>query len=310
VYNTNTSDILYQRRLPLTYGFARDAYTFQNVAATQNRGVELAITSVNIEKSNFTWSTTFTFTRNREKITALIDEGDIIHASSPETQSLLLGRPINSFYTYNKLGIWQLNEADEAARYTFGTTQYAPGMIKVQDINGDGIIDPNNDRTYIGSTVPDWHGGLQNTIRFRGIDFGVFVFARYGQMMNAEYLGRYTPSGEGNGPAFFDYWTPENPTNDYPRPMQGATLSTLPGYQTLTFVDGSFFKLKNVTLGYTFPTALSERLHIGKVRFYATGSNLLVVAKSHLVRDYDPERGGAESFPLNRQIVFGVNLDF
>ena len=105
-----------------------------------------------------------------------------------------------------------------------------------------------------------------------------------------------------------DYWTPENPTNDFPRPAKDANLNNYAGYQTLTFIDGSFFKIKNITLGYTLPARVSKRMYLNNVRVYATASNAFTFAKSHLVKDYDPERGGAESSPIGRQFVFGLNV--
>ena len=136
------------------------------------------------------------------------------------------------------------------------------------------------------------------------------MFFRYGQMINAEFLGRYNPSGEGSGPASFDYWTPENPTNDFPRPRKGAQLINYAAYQSLNYIDGSYFKLKTVTLGYTFPKKIASKVYASNIRIYATGNNLFTKAKSHFLDEYDPERGGAESSPLSRQVVVGVNLDF
>jgi len=314
VYNTITSDILLPRDLPLSSGVLQ---IFQNIGETQNKGIELSINSTNVQSTNFRWSSTLTFTRNKEEITKLINGTDIIAASGTERNSWLLGRPSGSFYTYKKLGIWQLDEAEAAAQLRAGNYTFKPGDIKVADLSGpngvpDGVIDAN-DLTYIGSRVPKWVGGLQNTFSYKSFDLSVFLVARVGQMIDAQFLGRYNPSGTGNSPAMLNYWTPENPTNDYPQPRRGTTLSSYAGYtgyQALTFVDGTFFKIRNATLGYSLPKSISEKLSVNRVRFYATGSNLLTIAKSHLLKDYDPEGGGSESFPLSRQFVFGVNLDF
>ena len=314
LYLNKTSDILFKRTLPQSTGVV-DVY--QNVASTENKGIELSVTSQNITGKAFKWTSTLTFSRNREKITGLLDGKDIIAATASERESLLMGHPISSFYTFKKLGIWQSDEAEEAAKYRINSptgATFKPGDIKLADLSGpegvpDGVIDQTYDRTFIGSTVPDWVGGLQNSFSYKGIDLGVFLFARYGQMLDAEFLGRYNPGGLGNGPAFINYWTPENPTNDFPRPKKNEqNLSNYQGYQTLNFIDGSFFKIKNITLGYTLPKRISQRFLVDNLRIYATGSNVLTVAKSHLVQDYDPERGGAESSPLGRQFVFGVNL--
>lgn len=303
LYNTNTTDLLLPRTLPYSTGVRR---VYQNIGETNNRGVELTINSQNIQRTNFSWNSTLTFTSNREQITELVDGQNII---TNEREALIIGHPISSFYTWNKQGIWQIDEADEAAQLTFGGTPFQPGDIKLQDLNGDGVID-EQDRMAIGSEVPQWYAGFQNNLRFKSFDLGLFFFARVGQMIHAEVLGRYNPGGEGNGPEFMQYWTPENPTNDYPRPMRNAVLSTYAGYQTLTFVDGSFFKLRNVNLGYTLPKSIADRISVENLRLYVTANNMWTHSGSHLLRQYDPERGGPEGFPLNRQIIVGLNFDF
>lgn len=305
LYKTKTSDILLPRPLPISTGMTQ---VYQNIAKTENNAIELSVSSQNVQGRNFKWSSTFTFSRNREKITELLYGKDILATSGIERNSLLLGHPVQSFYTYKKLGIWQSSEADEAATYKFNSVAFKPGDIKLQDLDGDHIISAT-DMTYIGSSVPKWFTGLQNNFTYRNFDLSVYVFARYGQMIDAQFLGRYNPDGKGNGPAIINYWTPENPTNDFPRPMYGSTLTNYPGYQTLTFVDGSYFKIRNLSLGYTLPQKIAGKISASRLRIYATASNLLTITKSRFIKDYDPERGGAESWPLSREVVFGVNLD-
>lgn len=304
IYEAHTTDLLLPRLLPQSTGVQQ---IYENIGETRNRGIEVLLNSQNVDTQDFTWTSTLTLTSNKEEIVSLVEGEDIIQN---EDNSLLLGRPINSFFTYNKLGIWQISEVEEAAALTFGGTPFSPGDIKLEDINNDGVID-QDDRQYLGSSVPDFVIGFQNSIRYKAFDLNAYIFARWGQMINAEVLGRYNPSGERNGPAFMDYWTPENPTNDFPRPRRGASLSNYAGYQSLNFIDGSFIKLQNVSIGYTLPDSLGDgALGIDNFRIYATGSNLWTYAKSPMLREYDPERGGQESFPLTKQIVFGINIDF
>lgn len=308
LYNTITSDILLPRDLPLSTGVSK---INQNIGETKNRGIELTITSNNIQNKSFKWSSTLTFSRNKEEITKLVSGSDIIATSGTERDSWLIGRPVGSFYTYKKLGIWQTNEAEEAARYKVGNYSFQPGDIKLADLNGDFVLDAK-DYTYIGSIVPKWIGGLQNNFSYKAFDLNIFLVARVGQTIDADFLGRFNTGGTGNSPAMLNYWTPENPTNDYPRPRWGTSLSSYQGYtgyQALNFVDGTYFKIRNISLGYTLPKNISEKIAAGRVRFYATGSNLLTITKSHLLKDYDPEGGGSGA-PLSRQFVFGLNLDF
>jgi len=315
LFHAKTTDILYKRVLPQSSGVT-DVY--ENIASTLNKGIEVAITSQNIKGNNFNWTTTATFSKIKQEILDVVDGRDILHPTAAERESLLIGRPITSFYTFVKEGIWQANEAATAATFRYNSATgntFKPGDIKLRDISGpngkpDGIIDATYDRAYIGSTVPDWIGGLQNTFNYKGFDLGVFLLFRYGQTIDAEILGRYNPGGTGNGPAMIDYWTPENTTNDFPRPVKNGNIINYAGYQTLTFVDGSFFKVKNITLGYTLPKNISGKIGSDNLRFYVTGNNVLTVAKSHLIKDYDPERGGSLSNPIGRQIVFGINAGF
>ena len=310
-FKTETKDILYKRVLPQSSGVT-DVY--ENIASTLNKGIEVAVSSINVRNKNFRWTTSATFTRIRQKITNIVNDKDVI---IDERNSLLVGRPITAFYTYIKEGIWQTSEAATAATIRFGSASgntFKPGDIKLRDISGpngkpDGIIDATYDRAYVGSTVPDWIGGLQNTFNYRNFDLGIFLMFRYGQTINAEFLGRYNPTGTGNSPAMINYWTPENPTNDFPRPSK-SQLINYAGYQTLNFIDGSYFKVKNITIGYTLPKHISSKLSSDNIRFYVTGSNVFTAAKSHLIKDYDPEREGAESSPLGRQFIVGVNLGF
>jgi TonB-linked SusC/RagA family outer membrane protein len=312
VFESKTKDILYKRVLPLSTGVT-DVY--ENIASTTNKGIEVMVTSRNIDNRDFRWTTTATFSRTKQEIDNIVNGKDVI---VDEENSLLIGQPITSFYTFRKLGIWQTSEAAEAATYRYGSATgntFKPGDIKLQDISGpngkpDGIIDATYDRAYIGSTVPDWIGGLQNTFTYKNFDLGVFLLFRYGQYMDAEFLGRYNPSGFGNSPAMLNYWTPENPTNDYPRPVKNGQLINYAGYQTLTYIDGSFWKVKNITVGYTLPKQVTKKFFVDNLRVYATASNAFTFAKSPLVKDYDPERGGAESSPIGRQFVFGINAGF
>ena len=136
------------------------------------------------------------------------------------------------------------------------------------------------------------------------------MFARMGQMIKYDILTNYDPTGGKNFPKYFDFWTSSNPSNDFPALNSQFELKDYKGYTALAYVDGSFFKIKNITLGYTLPKLLSNKLQIDNLRIYGTITNPLIVAKSHLLKNYDPEMNGAVDFPLTRQLVFGVNFTF
>jgi len=308
LYNTNTSRILLERSLPPNLGVSS---IFQNVGETRNRGVELAINSRNFDGPSFKWLTTVTFTSNQEKITGLINGTNIIASSNTETNSLLPGHPIHSFYVYKKLGIWQTADAAKAAALTYGGTAFKPGDIKIADINHDGKISQDSDYVYVGSAVPKWSLGFQNTFMYKGFDLTVYAIVRWGQMIKDDVLGRYNPAGQGNnGPGYFQYWTPDHPTNDYPAPAYNTSLASVAGYQSLIYVDGSYVKLKTATLGYTIPAKLLRKAFMSNLRAYVTCNNIFVKARNRMIKDYDPERGGSEDAPLTRQLVVGLNVGF
>jgi TonB-linked SusC/RagA family outer membrane protein len=310
-YKSKTTDILYLRPQPQSTGFS---YTWENIGESENKGIELSLSSVNMNSRDFKWTTTLTYTATQEKLTKLTDGKNII---KDETNALIIGKPISAIYSFEKLGIWQTEEKKLASRYKAGGGSYTfvPGDIKVADLNGDSSIDATNDRQYLGAQVPKWFAGLQNTFTYKGFELGIYVIARFGQTINAEFMGsRYNVNGTGNGIESFNYWTPENPTNDFPRPRANVSnvsaYGGYTGYTSLNFIDGSFIKLKTVTLAYTLPGQIAKKVFSEKIRLYATGNNIWTKAKSHFLKDYDPERGGFETTPLTRQIVFGANVDF
>ena len=291
VYNTHTSNLLLQRFLPETSGATN---IIQNVGETRNRGIELALETQNIVTEEFFWETSLTFFSNNEEILELVGDGDNI------ANGWFIGQPTEVFFGYEKIGIWQQDEAQEAA--SFGQE---PGRIKVRDQNGDGEITPE-DRVVLGSPRPDWSGSIENTFRYKGFDLSANIFARIGQMMQYDYYSNFKPSSQENGAAV-DYWTPENPTNAFPRPNSQFSDENYPFFESLTYTDASYVKLRTLTFGYTLPDDLLNSLNLSNMRVYIRGNNLLTFSP---VDDYDPERGGDLSFPMTRAFVGGINLSF
>ena len=292
VYRTSTTDLLLQRFLPASSGVTS---VVQNIGATATRGVELAVTSQNVRRRGASWSTTVTFSRNREKIVSLVNGANDV------ANGWFIGYPAAVFYDYQKLGIWQL--ADSAEARTFGQ---APGDIRVKDQNGDGKITAADDRVVLGAARPKWSGALTNNVSWKGFDVSATVFARIGQTMQYGFYDSYKPDGVENGAAV-DYWTPEHPTNAFPRPNSRFPKSNYLYYSSLTYADGSFVKLRDATVGYALPRSLARRLSAGQLRAYVSGRNL---ARWTKVPDYDPERGGSISSPMTRAFVTGLDVKF
>ncbi|GGF11700.1 SusC/RagA family TonB-linked outer membrane protein [Hymenobacter cavernae] len=295
-YDAKTKDLIFPFTLPLLTGVTT---VNRNIGRTRNKGIEVSLTSQNLKGKSFTWSTTATFARNKETIVEL-PNGNVI--SDDYRNSLIQGQPAQVYYDYVKTGIWQLGEEAEAAQYGA-----IPGDLKVADISGpDGVPDgkiTSADRKVIGSRVPAWTGGLSNDLRYKGFDLNVLLVARVGQWISSDYYAKYTRSGVNNG-ARVDYWTPENPTNAYPRPNATRSLSYV---TTLTERQASFAKLRNVTLGYTLPKSIVGKAKIDNVRVYVSGRNLHTFSD---LKDFDPEGEGVIDRPLNRAYVIGLNVGF
>jgi hypothetical protein len=252
-----------------------------------------------------------------------------------------IGQPLYVIYDFKKLGIWQTEEADEARRY--GSK---PGQIKVEDLDGNGVINAN-DRQIIGSRQPKFEAGLTNRFRFKGFDMNVVALTRVGATVVDPTLF---------GPAYFttntgrrnqlnlDYWTPTNPTNEYPQPDQSARATEWPTYgQTLAYRNGTFIKVRSIDLGYTLPAAWAKAAFMSSARIYLQVQNPLIWSKDQFFKDnkaIDPDAlsyssrfnaanpGGIEftggnpnntggglagvgvNYPVTRAFIVGVNVGF
>ncbi len=290
-YNQTTSNLLLQRALPPTTGVSR---VTQNIGETANKGFEIGIQTVNIQNKELTWTSGFSFTKNNEKIVSLVGGQDDV------ANGWFIGSPVSAFFDYEKIGIWQTADSSQAASYG-----RKPGEIRVADINGDKQITAA-DRTILGSAVPNYIFGFNNELKYKGFDLNVYLYARQGQMFVSQYALKFEPNAIENS-ANVDYWTPENPTNSYPRPNVNISRTAMPFASTLGYVDGSFLKIRNVTLGYNLSAKFMDKLHITKMRFYMSLQNYFTFSK---VKDYDPEGAGSFERPLSKLILGGINIDF
>lgn len=264
--------------------------------------------------------------------------------------TLTLGEPVNSWRNYKLDGVWQIGEEADAAVFGRRPGELkidVPNMTRleqgvyVRDINGVKTYYYTNlaaaqkynpalsaasatytvvpaDMQMLGHNTPNWSLGFQNGFRYKNFELTVYAYIRWGQVINYNMLGWYQPNGFATNaspsrtiPEYFDYWTPDNPSNDFPVMQYQVNTSTFPGFSGLTYVDGSFFKIKNVTLSYTFPSkGLLQKASIQRLRVYATMTNPVIIARSHLLKDYDPEMNGVLDYPLTKQVVAGLNLTF
>lgn len=309
-FSTRTHGLLYKQQMPITSGitmWGSPISSWQNLAKTENHGVEFTLNSQNIRTKDFTWSTTMTGAWSKEKIVSLPVESGIF-LDNVNGKNLFTGKSINSLYDYRYLGIWSTAEAAEAQKYGSDA-----GLIKVAttEKDGDGGVHAygSDDREVLGHTNPTWVLGLTNNFTYKGFDLSIHMMARLGQTIKSDMLGRYTGSGSitTNQLSGADYWTESNQDAYYPRP--GGYDKCKNVIQALCYVDGSFFKIKNVTLGYTLPKNIVQKAFMERVRVYATMYNPLIVCKS-ILKDTDPETGGSDKFPTYKEFVFGVNVTF
>lgn len=308
-FNTRTKDLLFKRTMPITSGVTQwgsPVSRWENIAETSNRGIEVTINTRNIQTRDFTWNSNVTFTWSKEKIESL-PSGDLIK------ENLFVGQPIKAVYGYKYAGIWGTSTSvEELAKYGV-----KPGWVKIETlpqvttVNGEEVSDngvhkySEKDRQILGHSNPDFIIGLNNTFTYKSFDLSVFATARYGQTITSDLLGWYSArtGNSSNQISGVDYWTENNQGAYYPVAGSGGEQNVMPA---LRYKDGSFIKVKNITVGYTLP----KLFNIERCRFYATAYNPFLYVKDKQLRGTDPETNGSDSFPLYKQFVFGVNISF
>ena len=296
LYNTNTFDLLLFRKLPIHTGFDQ---VLENVGKTNNKGLEISLRSINMDKRDFFWTTDFSFMTNKTRIVELYAGKEDDPGSG-----WFIGHPLDVYYDFEKIGIWQLNEADDAL--TFG--EY-PGYIKIKDQNDD---DKHNDadRVILGDPEPDFIANISNNFTFKNWDFGFTTYVRWGGMTSVELFAPFAKKRYNK--IIFDYWTPENPTNAYPRPNQLYEGSGLYG-STLSYRDASQIYITQMNLGYSLPQQFINKLQVTKARVYLQASNPFYWTKSELSKfnmKADYAGTNVPTWHATRTIILGVTLNF
>jgi len=294
VYQQRTNDLLLPYALPTASGYGS---VLINAGKTQNRGVELSLTTVNLRAKDlggFEWSTDWNFTVNREKVLDLNSYNSDGSARDDIGNQRFIGQPLYVIYDYKNIGIWQTSEADLAKKY--GSK---PGQIKVQDVNSDGVINAS-DRVIVGSRQPKFEAGLTNRFRFKGFDLTVVALTRVGATVVDPYSfgpSYYATNTGRRNQLNFNYWAaaipgalvpqnpnrnadgtpadiPANPSNDYPQPDQTSRANEWPTYgSTLGYHSGTFIKVRSIDLGYTLPAAWAKSAFMTSARVYVQVQN-------------------------------------
>lgn len=327
----DTKDLLLAQNLAHVTGFDSQ---WQNIGKIRNKGIELTINSVNFNNRNFFWSTDINASFIRNTLMALQDGTDYMFSLSGFNSNFsgydyvaYVGSALGDMYGYVYDGVYQYSDFDVAPGGAMtlkegvaDISEHAgkavqPGMVKYKDMDGDGII-TTSDRTVIGNGQPDWYGGITNSFNIYGVDFSfMFQFSYGNDVYNATrmYCTQSNSDRTNQWAEVADRWTATNASNAVPS-YDGYVPSEL---YSRFIEDGSYLRLKNVTLGYTLPQDLTNRIHIKKVRIYATAQNLFCLTR---YSGYDPEVNTLSSplmpgfdwggYPKSKAYTFGLELQF
>jgi len=309
VYESNSNEIQRQK-LPDASGFPN---LFVNVGKVRNRGIDIDISTVNINQGAFKWSTDFVFSQNKEAIVTL--DGS---TNSDLGSQWFIGYPIRSYYDYVSQGIFQNSDAQPGGiLYDYywkkagndKNTALQPGRIRVQDMNGDTVI-TEADKVSLGSPNPKWTGSINNTIRYKAFELTAFLYISHGGLVRTPrpgLVGRFQS-------VKLNYWTPTNPSNEYPQPN---TTSDIPLYwQANSFQNGSYAKIRSILLSYQVPASILQKIKLRSLTLSVNAVNPFLFSKFKM---YDPETvpyvssypssSTASSVPSSysyRSLVFGI----
>ena len=311
-YYKKTNDLLYNSEIPYTTGYT---FYLENIGSMQNSGFEFALRTANLIK-HFKWNTDLNISFNSNQI---IDLGGKSMYINNDTYKLKIGswamikegEQMGSFYGLEADGIWQLDDIEQAAIYG-----KQPGDFKYVDQNNDGVIDAD-DRKIIGHALPKFFWGMNNSFSFGSLSLDIFVQGQHGnQILNSNRFELESGNGLSNSSInMLDRWTPENPSNIYPRANRNADYLHM---SDRYLEDGSYIRIKAITLAYNLPARWMSALKIDNARFYITGENLFTFTK---YTGFDPEvnRFGFDNtrmgydyggYPSSKTYILGLNINF
>jgi hypothetical protein len=347
VYKNSAKNLLLAVQIPPTTGYTSQ---LQNIGSTSNRGVEFQVNASAIQKKDFTWTSNFNISFNKNKVESLGGVNQITRNSGWQGSDgvddylVRVGDPVGMMYGFITDGFYQISDFDYNATtgtYTiksgipfngvYGIPQ--PGSLKWKDLNGDGTITADGDRTVIGDANPKFAGGWYNQLTYKNFDFSVFVnFVVGNDIYNANKI-EWTDGAFPNLNTLDivkDRFTYINSSGQ--RVTDPAELAKLNGNATIwtpvrvqrwwlhswAVEDGSYLRVNNITLGYTLPKQLVQKAKISTLRFYATVNNLATITgytgfdPDVTARRTDPLTPGVDfaAYPRSRTWVFGVNLTF
>lgn len=267
-YFTNTKDLLFSLALPTISG--KSSIT-SNLGKIQNKGVEISLHSLNISKKDFSWTTDFAFSLNRNKVASIYGEDNDGDGKEDDliSSGYFIGKSLGTIYGYKITGMWQQEDVDN------GTIMEGmrPGDYKLEDLNGDGKIDSENDRQFLGTSKENFRWSMTNTLTYKDWSLMIYINSIWGgngyfQSANTPYYDEYINSGQHNR-TILDYWTPENTDAKFPR----LDYQKNARYQGTLYQDRSFIKLQKVALTYNL-SRFVKRIGLNNMKLSLSADNL------------------------------------
>ncbi|WP_020603917.1 SusC/RagA family TonB-linked outer membrane protein [Spirosoma spitsbergense] len=277
-YNSNTKDLLWQKTLPQTSGFAN---VFTNLGQLNNTGFEFMLHAQPVRTKNLSWNVTVNFARNRNKVVTILGEDKNNDGVEDDlvASGLFIGKPIGTVYDYKVQGIYQLNDEKLVG--------FLPGTYRIEDVNGDGKITVADDRQFLGNTEPAYSFGIQNTVSYGQFTLRAFINSIQGgknSYLSANfpyaYNGTTGQATNANWFDFTDFWSPRNPNGRYPNPW----LSTPAGGRE--YVQRNFVRLQDISLSYSLTDQVAKKIGAANCKVFVSGKNLLTFTKW---QGWDPE---------------------
>ena len=308
VYRKSTKDLIVRRSIPDVIGFRN---VLDNIGEVQNKGIELSINTVNIKRPNFSWRSTVNFSLNRNKIVHLYGAvpnydangkyiGDI--EKDDISNRWFIGHDIDEIWDLKVLGVWQQNEAAEAAKF-----KLRPGDFKIEDVNGDGTFS-NADRQFLGYRTPRFQWTLRNDFTFlKNFDFSFMLYSSWGQRTDYNQAKNNSGFLDRQNSYILPYWTQENPKDDYARLFSSNGSADFNVYRRTSFI-----RLNTVALAYTLPGHLVQKAKIQSLKIYLNVTNAGIYAPDWSF--WDPEfrnrdsNGNISTAIPPRIYSLGINL--
>ncbi|MBO9202492.1 MULTISPECIES: SusC/RagA family TonB-linked outer membrane protein [Niastella] len=295
LYKSRTDDLLMQMSIPTVTGFTN---TFANVGQTANKGFDLSLTTVNVSTKNLSWTTNASVSWQKDEIKTLSNgkQDDI-------NNNWFIGESVGMIYGFQGSGLWHTEDSSTYLLYNRnpkGSAKFAPGTARPVDVNGDTLIDANHDRVLIGHSRPRWIVGMTNTVSYKNFEFSIFIYGRLGYM--------YNTGGESQGARgtqrVIDYYTENNTNAAYQRPFYTEGAGD-PYYVIFGYKNGSFLKIRNISLGYNVNGKALKTSFISNLKAYVQVVNPGMIFSKIDWLDMD-----VVGPTYNRGITFGINASF